>query len=124
MLVREGTTPARLRDLKAATPPSRSITKTDLAKYVHAWQQRPHLVSLGGQKNFQVFNEEVIADGKVPDLTEFKRLIAMAIIFKRADKLIKPAFQGFQANITTYTVATLSKLAGPRLSLEAVWQQQ
>lgn len=124
MLAREGTTPARLRDLKAAIPSARRVTKTDLAKFAHAWQQRPQLVSLGGQKNYQVFNDEVLADGRIPDLSEFKKLIAMAILFRRADKLIKPAFQGFQANITTYTVAMLSKTVGDRLSLETVWQQQ
>lgn len=124
MLAREGGTPAKLRDLKAAIPTSQRITKTDLAKYVNSWQQKPHLVSLGGQKNFQVFNDEVLASGRVPDLAEFKRLIAMTIIFRRAERLIRPAFQGFQANITTYTVAMLSRLLGDRLSLDAIWQQQ
>ena len=38
MLAREGTTPARLRNLKDAIPTSRKITKTDLAKYLNAWE--------------------------------------------------------------------------------------
>lgn len=124
MLAREGTTPARLRDLKASIPSSRRITKTDLAKYVNTWQLKPQLVSLGGQKNFQEFNDEVLASGRIPDLPEFKRMVAMAIVFRRAEKVIRPAFQGFQANITTYVVAMLSKLLGQRISLDAIWQQQ
>ena len=28
------------------------FTKTDLAKFEHAWEQLPHVVSLGAQKNF------------------------------------------------------------------------
>jgi hypothetical protein len=31
--------------------PSRRITKTDLAKYINAWDQKPDLVSMGSQKN-------------------------------------------------------------------------
>jgi hypothetical protein len=52
MLARDGTTPARLRQLKDAIPSSRKITKTDLAKYLNAWAEKPYLVSLGSQKNF------------------------------------------------------------------------
>ncbi|WP_102822972.1 AIPR family protein, partial [Burkholderia thailandensis] len=55
MLAREGTTPAKLRQLKDAMPPARKITKTDLAKYINAWDCRPDLVSLGSQKNFERF---------------------------------------------------------------------
>jgi hypothetical protein len=66
----------------------------------------------------------VLSSGRIPDLAEFKRTIAMAIVFKRAEKLIRPAFQGFQANITTYTIAMLSRLTGDRFSLDTVWQQQ
>jgi hypothetical protein len=41
MLARDGTTPARLRQLKDAIPSSRKITKTDLAKYLNAWAEKP-----------------------------------------------------------------------------------
>lgn len=124
MLAREGKTPARLRDLKNSMPPARKVTKTDLAKFVHAWSHQPHLVSLGSQKNFQIFNEEVLAGGAVPDLAEFKNLMAQAIIFRRAEKLIRPAFQGFQANITSYTVSLIAHRLGKRISTATVWQQQ
>jgi len=59
LLAREGSTPARLRQLKDAIPTSRKITKTDLAKYLNAWNQKPHFVSLGAQKNFERFMEIV-----------------------------------------------------------------
>ena len=38
MLAREGDTPARLRRLKETIPTARKITKTDLAKYLKAWE--------------------------------------------------------------------------------------
>ena len=39
MLARDGTTPARLKKLRQAIPPARKVTKTDLAKYLNAWEQ-------------------------------------------------------------------------------------
>ena len=55
LLAREGNTPAQFRKLKESIPPSRRITKTDLAKYLMAWNQKPDVVSLGAQKNFERF---------------------------------------------------------------------
>ena len=39
----------------AETPKDRRFSKTDLAKYLNAWDCRPHIVSLGNQKNFDHF---------------------------------------------------------------------
>jgi len=124
MLARDGKTPAKLRDLKTAMPPSRKITKTDLAKFVHAWARKPYLVSLGSQKNFELFNAEILARGSIPDVGEYKAMIAQALIFRRAEKLIRPAFQGFQANITTYTVSLISDRIGDKIVMSTIWEQQ
>jgi len=124
MLARDGKTPAKLRDLKTAMPTSRKVTKTDIAKYVHAWAKKPHLVSLGSQKNYQIFNEEILSQGPVPDVQEFKSLMAQAIIYRRAEKLIRPAFQGFQANITAYTVSLIADRIGDKISTATIWQDQ
>jgi hypothetical protein len=40
LLAREGTTPAKLKALKEAIPAARRITKTDLAKYITAWEKQ------------------------------------------------------------------------------------
>lgn len=126
MLAREGTTPARLRALKDAVPPARKITKTDLARYLNAWAGRPHIVSLGLQKNFSHF-----MDGLTPEDVEkldgdaFRRMIAQAILFKAVQRIVKAGgYPAFQMNISTYTVAVLSMLVGDRFSLEAVWRRQ
>ena len=129
MLAREGTTPAKLRRLKTDMPSSRKITKTDLAKFLTAWDRKPHLVSLGSQKNFERFMAG-FADGDdqteilLPDVAAYKHMIAKAIIFKTAHKLIRPMFLAFQANITAYTVSLLSERLGDRLDLDRLWQQQ
>lgn len=126
MLARDGATPARLKALKEAIPPGRKIIKTDLAKYVNAWAAKPHLVSLGSQKNFERFMADLAVSAPPPlDAPAYKRLIAQVILFKGIQKAVKAGgYQSFQANITAYTVAILSRLLADRLSLDAIWQRQ
>ena len=47
---REATTPARRKAFEDRIPAKQVITKTDLAKYVQAWDQRPEIVGRGSQK--------------------------------------------------------------------------
>lgn len=130
MLAREGTTPAKLKHLKVVVcPPSRKITKTELAKYLNAWEQRPDEVSFGSQKNFERFmasfrEEDGQAVVPVPDATAFKAMVAKAIVFKRTQLLVRPMFPAFQANVATYVVALLANRLGRRFDLGRVWAQQ
>ena len=57
-------------------------------------------------------------------MTFYKQMVAKAILFKTAQKLVRPAFQAFQANITTYLVALISHRLGNRIDLDRIWQQQ
>ncbi|MBY0473679.1 MAG: AIPR family protein [Nitrosomonas sp.] len=128
MLEREGKTPAGIKRLQESIPPARKLTKTDLAKYLCAWEQRPDSVSLGGQKNFAAFMEIVdpsdSAEPKLPAVTEYKNMITKIIIFKSAQKLIRNNFPAFQANITAYTVAVVSKHLADKINLSLIWQEQ
>lgn len=129
MLMREGATDAKLRALQKAIPPSRKITKTDLAKFLNSWSQLPHIVSRGSQKNFDQFMERFLPQEGVelppdPDVTEYKRMIAQAIIFKKTQSLVRPQFQAFQANVTTYLVSLLANRLGEGFDLDRVWNEQ
>ncbi|MGC1262044.1 MAG: AIPR family protein [Jannaschia helgolandensis] len=55
MLLREGTTPAKRRNLKEMIPPKRKLTKNDIAKYHEAWRCKPNQVAMAGEKNFAAF---------------------------------------------------------------------
>jgi hypothetical protein len=128
-LAREGLSPPKLKALKDATPPSRKITKTDLAKYLNAWAGQPDVVALGSQKNFERFMTSMTPPEGAPaipslDPAAFKAMVSKAIIFKKTQSLVRPMFQAFQANVTTYTVSVLSKLIGPKFDLERVWTRQ
>lgn len=128
LLTREGTTPARLKALKEAIPTARRITKTDLAKYITAWDKKPDIVSLGSQKNFDRFMAGLTpADGQevpLPTAAEYKAMIAKAKIYRDAQKLLRPMFQAFQANVVAYTISLLSEKLGHRIDLQRVWNKQ
>ncbi|PKV44451.1 AIPR protein [Janthinobacterium sp. 61] len=128
LLTREGTTPAKLKALKDAIPTARRITKTDLAKYITAWDRKPDVVSLGSQKNFDRFMAALTSsDGQevpVPTVPEFKAMIAKAKIYRDSQKLLRPMFQAFQANVTAYTVSLLSEKLGSRIDLDRIWAKQ
>jgi hypothetical protein len=128
MLAREGHTPAKLRALKEAIPPSRRVTKTDLAKYINAWDAKPDIVSLGSQKNFDRFMASLAkpegAAAPLPTKEDYKRMMAKAKLFRDAQKLVRPMFQAFQANITAYTVGLLAERMGDKIDLDRVWARQ
>ena len=110
------------------TPKSRRFSKTDLAKYLNAWDGLPHLVSFGNQKNFQFFMQalkEKHPEGWLPDSGWYKAFIAKAIIFRATHAAVKAAkFPAYQANITTYTVAALASTFGEALNLNHIWREQ
>ena len=129
LLAREGTTPARLRALKDSVPPSRKVTKTELAKYLTAWDGRPEIVSLGTQKCFERFMtalDEAEAAGTpvVPDPVFFKSSVAKALIFKAVHKTARPLVSAFLANVAAYTVAVVADTYGDLFDLEKVWLRQ
>ena len=129
MLIREGTTPARLRDLKAAIPSSRKITKTDLAKYLNTWDSKPHIVSLGSQKNFERFMQALSEQQEqfLPhaiDVPTYKAMIAKAIVFKKTQSIVRPMFPAFQGNVVVYLVSLLSFRFGDKIDLEHIWNKQ
>lgn len=128
LLVREGSTPARLKALKEAIPAARRVTKTDLAKYLNAWDRKPDIVSRGSQKNFDSFMAALSpVDGQevpLPDVADFKAMIAKAKLYRDTQKLLRPMFQAFQANVTAYTIAVLSEKLGARIDLDRIWTKQ
>lgn len=129
LLSREGTTPARLKALKDSVPASRKITKTELAKYLMAWDARPDVVSLGTQKCFDRFmtglaEAEAAGTPVLPDPTFFKALVAKALVFKAIHKTARPLVSAFLANVAAYTVAVVALSYRDAFDLEKVWRNQ
>lgn len=130
LLAREGTTPAQLRKLKESIPPSHRITKTDLAKYLMAWNQKPDMVSLGAQKNFERFMnlltdaEQTAGAPTQNTVTTYKEMIAKAILYKAVHKASYKMFKQATGNVVAYTVAVISRLIGDRFDFDVVWRNQ
>jgi hypothetical protein len=122
---REGT-PAKIKAFELANLPFQKFTKTDLAKFENTWIQLPHIVSRGAQKNFQEFTVRLKERGGiVPDESYFEHLIAKAIMFKTAEKLIQDQnYGGYRANIVTYTLARISYSTAQRIDLDRIWKEQ
>lgn len=102
------------------------FTKTDLAKYENTWDQLPYQVSEGAQKNFKRFTVRLSERGEIrPDLKYYEHLIAKAILFRSAEKLIQEqGYGGYRANIVTYTLSYLSFATGQRINLDQIWAEQ
>jgi hypothetical protein len=119
-------TPAKQKAFTLTHPNAQKFTKTDLAKFEHTWDQRPHVVSLGAQKNFAKFTVGLTEKSRPePDEIYFTHLIAKAILFKSAEKIVQSEkFGGYRANIVTYTLAYLSYTAQQDVDLDQIWRQQ
>jgi hypothetical protein len=120
---REGTTPVRRAEFDLRTPKQQKIDKTMLAKTENSWNSKPHIVSLGGQKNFVEFMIGVGED--VPDEIEYRKIIARVILFKAAEKIARQiGFSAYRANAVTYTIALLSYRTLGRIDLDRIWRDQ
>ena len=118
-------TPAGRRKFRAENPGLQKFTKTDLAKFWLSWDQLPYVVSLGAQKCFGRFMETVTPRRPEPDETEFRRIVALGILFKRAESLYgEMGFTGYRAQVITYTIARLSHHLGKRLPIADIWRAQ
>lgn len=108
------------------TPKQRRLSKLDVARYLSAWSGLPDKVCLGGQKNFQNFMQR-LKDEPPPksDQAWFKRLIAIAVLYRATEKKIRSMkFPAYGAQITAYVVAGLSHRTGGRVDFDRLWSKQ
>lgn len=121
-------TPGRQKDFKTINPTTQLFTKTDLAKFIQTWSQRPHIVSRGAQFCFNDFRskleEHQAAEGQLGE-HYFEALAAKAILFHSAERIIKAmGYPGYRANLITYTLARLSHDTKGRIDLDRIWREQ
>jgi hypothetical protein len=127
-------TVAEGRRFLAEYPKSQMFTKTDLAKFENVWDEHPRFVNLGAQKNFAKYAERISDEWKKdPDRFDdryYRRAIARAIIFKRAEKIVSEQrwyAGGYRANIVAYTVALIGFCIAEQkksLDYQKIWQRQ
>lgn len=129
-------TPSQGRRFELEYPRGQVITKTDAAKYIVSWNQKPHVVSSGAQKNFLAFAAAIkeawdANDSQFGD-TYFKTLVAQGILFNTIRTRAAKAdwySSGYLANIVTYTMAKLAfeidrLCKGSTLDFLEIWKTQ
>jgi hypothetical protein len=126
---RSANTPARKRVFDLRWPRTQLITKTDLAKAINAWNQRPEIVSLGGQKNFTHFMKFLDSQVIRPTLeeNEYKRTVGRVILFRDVTKIVnglKGEISAYRANVVAYLIAYLSYRMPIGLDFDKVWEKQ
>jgi len=119
-------TPAGRRKFGLENPSRQRFSKTDVAKFEQTWDQLPHRVSLGAQKNFSDFMIRLARrDQSQADKVYYEKLIAKAILFKQSERIVqRQSFGGYRANIVTYTLAFLSHATSQRIDLGRIWRNQ
>ena len=115
-------------------PKNQVFSKTDVAKFLNAWRDQPHIVSRGAQKNFAEFAKTIGPDWdrNAARFNEmfYREVVAKAIVFRSVERLVskQPWYQGgYRANIVAYAIAKLSHdigSSGRSLDFEGIWAGQ
>lgn len=103
-------TPSMQKRFKEQNPTKQKFVKSDIAKYMNLWEQKPYMVARGSQKNFIDYTKsinELVEKNKMPGENFYKKFIANAIIFKTVDKLFgrKNVDAIGDTNLKSFTVA-------------------
>jgi AIPR protein len=121
-------------------PKTQLLRKVDVAKFINSYEQKPHIVSRGAQFNMRNFAESIDRQWKASDqgvdFSEYywKKLIALAIIFKTTEKIVSAQqwyqeIKAYRANIVTYSVAVIMNQIdknhkGKTLDFLRIWNTQ
>lgn len=118
-------TPAQKRSFDELRPKSQKFDKIRFGKVWNTHLRLPHVVSLGGQKNFVRFNEW-LREQKDEDWKEFfKKTVALLILWNAMEKTVRrQKFEGYHHNIVAYSLAWLFHLSDSRIDLDRIWQKQ
>lgn len=126
-------TPTKKKEFKEIHPNAQKFSKTDLAKFLMVWEEKPHIVSRGAQKNFIEFGKLIVPlwnknDKEFNDLY-YQHSIAKIIIFKTCDRIVfkESWYGGYKANIVAYTLSTVSfliKQEKKSIDFSSIWKQQ
>jgi hypothetical protein len=118
--------PAQRRKWEQENPTLQKFTKTDLAKYEHAWLGLPHYVCLGAEKNFNKLADRMEEDGEpLVDVNYFQQLVAKTILFRTAEKVFTAQdLVQWRAQSVAYAVAWLTEKSNRRINLSRIWSEQ
>lgn len=129
---------SQMKQYETRYPESQVIKMVDLAKYMEIYNGAPDIVSKGKQAIVKVFAEEIKKQWAKSDADfnnyYFKRVVALAILFKSTDDIIKQsdwykAKHSYKANVIAYSMSILfhhirTSAKGYELDFMQIWNQQ
>lgn len=129
---------SQMKQYETRYPESQVIKMVDLAKYMEIYNGAPDIVSKGKQAIVKVFAEETKKQWTKSDADfnnyYFKRVVALAILFKSTDDIIKhsewyKAKHSYKANVIAYSMSILfhhirTAAKGYELDFMQIWNQQ
>jgi hypothetical protein len=119
-------TNAQIKAWEVSHPLAQKFTKTDLAKFENTWDELPHWVCLGAEKNFGRWTDRRGEHGwPVVDELYFQLLVAKALLFRSTERVVSSHdLPGYRAQIVAYALAYLVRKSGRRLPLDEIWKAQ
>ncbi len=116
-------TTAQKRYFDAMRPKSQKFDKIKFGKVWNTYLRCPHMVSLGGQKNFGRFNEWLREQKDEEWVPFFKKTVALLIMWNTMEKIVRRQKFSYHT-IVPYTLAWFFHLTESRVDLEKIWQKQ
>lgn len=121
------------RAFKEQNPTACKFVKSDVSKFINLWEQEPHMVSQGAQKNFVHYTKKIndlVKTNKLPGENFYKKLIGNAILFKTVDKLFGRknvdaiGDTNLKSFTVSYTISYFHFLTHNRLDLWKIYNEQ
>lgn len=133
-------TQAQVKQYKLRYPEKQVIKMVELAKYMEIYEGAPDKVSKGKQAIVREFATQIKAQWTKSDekynVLYFKRVVAIAIMFKRTDKIIKASDDyktgrrnSYKANVVAYTLSIIfdylrRNFRKASLDFTRIWNEQ
>jgi len=121
------------KKFKEQNPSSLKFVKSDVAKFINAWELEPHYVAQGSQKNFIHYTKKItdlVSKNKLPGENFYRKLIANAILFKTIDQLFGRkgvnaiGDTNMKALSVAYAVSYFHFLTNNRIDLWKIYEEQ
>ncbi len=125
-------TKSKQNAFKLKYPRNQVIIKSEVAKYMNLWKQKPHHVSKGSQKNYIAYTKDIGVEFKKnkPNRVYWEDIIANAIFFKTTDKLFGRKNQdpigdtNIKSHTVGYTLSYFHYITQNKLNLGEIWHSQ
>lgn len=129
---------SQMKQYETRYPENQVIKMVELAKYMEIYEGSPDIVSKGKQEIVKVFAADIKKQWAKSDAIYntyyYKRVVALAIIFKATDEIIKQTNwykekHSYKANVIAYTMSVLfdyvrRNIKGFEVDFVRIWNQQ